>query len=135
MAGSQEVDQRVSNTVMQRGAGGWQLHRQFDDAGVTRHLPTILVSAVDGFWLSRPATMGVSVAVMVNSDIGVGPRAEVLPLPGPARLIFHGTGGQPGACGQASCRLPPPGSSPSPARPSRPASPFPGTSGPLPACQ
>ena len=36
------------------------------------------------------------------------------------------------ACGRASCRWPPPGSSPSPTRPSRPASPSPPTSAPAP---
>jgi len=49
---------RVGDAVAQRGAGGRQFEGQFDRAGAARHLHTILVRPISGFWLSQPSTLG-----------------------------------------------------------------------------
>ena len=51
MARCQQTDQGVGDAVVQGAARARQCNWQLDDAGVTRHLHSILVSAVDGFWL------------------------------------------------------------------------------------
>ena len=82
MARCQETDQGVGDTVVQGAARARQCDSQFDDLGVTRHLRSILVSAVGGFWLSRPARCVVNVIGMVRSQNRTRPAAGATGAPG-----------------------------------------------------
>jgi predicted dithiol-disulfide oxidoreductase (DUF899 family) len=82
MARCQQTDQGVGDTVVQGAARARQCDSQFDDLGVTRHLRSILVSAVGGFWLSRPAGCVVNVIGMVRSQNRTRPAAGATGAPG-----------------------------------------------------